>query len=69
MDLAAVISPMPLATAFAAYRELVRWIAAEYDFTEIDAYMLFTQAGRARLGNMEDPKYRLGASISKSLLA
>lgn len=55
--------------AFAAYRELVRWMAAEYDFAEIDAYMLLTQAGRAWLGNMVDPKYTLGASISKSLLA
>jgi acetamidase/formamidase len=51
-----------------AYRELVRWMAAEYGFTELDAYMLLTQAGRVRLGNMVDPKYTLGASISKKLL-
>jgi len=30
--------------------------------------MLLTQCGRVRLGNMVDPKYTLGASISKSLL-
>ncbi|WP_207482456.1 acetamidase/formamidase family protein [Arenibaculum pallidiluteum] len=52
-----------------AYRELVRWMAAEYGFDELDAYMLLTQAGRVRLGNMVDPKYTLGASIAKSLLA
>jgi acetamidase/formamidase len=52
-----------------AYRELVRWMAQGYGFTELDAYMLLTQAGKMRLGNMVDPKYTLGASISKSLLA
>lgn len=52
-----------------AYRELVRWMAADYKFTELDAYMLLTQVGRVRLGNMVDPKYTLGASILKSYLA
>lgn len=52
-----------------AYRELVRWMAADYGFTELDAYMLLTQVGRVRLGNMVDPKYSLGASILKSYLA
>src|SRR6478752_6429003 len=37
-----------------AYRELVRWMSAEYGFDEIDAYMLLSQAGRIRLGNMVD---------------
>jgi acetamidase/formamidase len=52
-----------------AYRELVRWMAADYGFEELDAYMLLTQVGRVRLGNMVDPKYTLGASISKKFLA
>jgi len=51
-----------------AYRELVRWMAAEYGFEELDAYMLLTQAGRIRLGNMVDPKYTVGASILKKYL-
>ena len=59
--------PMEDATRI-AYRELVRWLAAEFDFDEIDAYMLLTQAGRVRLGNMVDPKYTLGASILKSIV-
>ncbi|MFF9553787.1 acetamidase/formamidase family protein [Methylobacterium fujisawaense] len=50
-----------------AYRELVRWLAADFGFDEIDAYMLLTQCGRVRLGNMVDPKYTLGASIAKSI--
>jgi hypothetical protein len=40
-----------------AYRELLRWMAAECDFTEIGIYMLLTQAGRVRLGNIVDPIY------------
>jgi len=44
-----------------AYRELVRWMSADYGFDEIDAYMLLSQAGRIRLGNMVDPKYTMGA--------
>ena len=51
-----------------AYRELVRWMSADYGFDEIDAYMLLSQAGRIRLGNMVDPKYTMGASILKKYL-
>ena len=51
-----------------AYRELVRWLVADYGFDEIDAYFLLTQAGKIRLGNMVDPKYTLGASIAKRYL-
>ncbi len=51
-----------------AYRELIRWMVAEYGFEELDAYMLLTQAGRVRLGNMVDPKYTLGASVLKKYL-
>ena len=48
-----------------AYRELVRWLAAETGQSEADAYMLLTMCGRVRLGNMVDPKYSVGASILK----
>ena len=51
-----------------AYRELMRWMSADYGFDEIDAYMLLSQAGRMRLGNMVDPKYTMGASILKNYL-
>lgn len=52
-----------------AYRELIRWLVADYGFEELDAYMFLTQAGRIRLGNMVDPKYTVGASILKKYLA
>lgn len=50
-----------------AYRELIRWLAKDFGFDEIEAYMLLTQCGRVRLGNMVDPKYTVGASILKSI--
>ena len=51
-----------------AYRELCRWMADDYGFDELEAYMLLSQAGRMRLGNMVDPKYTMGASILKKYL-
>lgn len=51
-----------------AYRELVRWMAADHGFDELDAYMFLSQAGRVRLGNMVDPKYTIGASVLKRYL-
>lgn len=51
-----------------AYRELVRWLAADFGMDELEAYFLCTQSGRVRVGNMVDPKYTLGASMLKSYL-
>jgi amidase len=42
---------------------------AEFGFDETDAYLLLTMRGKMRLGNTVDPKYTLGASISKSIVA
>jgi acetamidase/formamidase len=52
-----------------AYRELVRWMAKEYGYDKWDAYMMLSQCGRVRLGNFVDPKYTVGAAISKKYLA
>jgi amidase len=51
-----------------AYRELIRWLVADFGFDELEAYFLLTQAGKMRVGNMVDPKYTLGASIKKDFL-
>ena len=51
-----------------AYRELIRWLVADYGWDELEAYFFLTQAGRVRLGNMVDPKYTLGASVLKQYL-
>jgi amidase len=41
-----------------AYRELVRWMAADFGFEELDAYMRLTQCGRVRLGIWWTPNIR-----------
>ena len=52
-----------------AYRELVLWMAKDYDFDKWDAYMMLSQCGKVRRGNFVDPKYTVGAAISKRYLA
>jgi len=52
-----------------AYKELVLWMAAEYGYDKWDAYMMLSQCGRVRLGNFVDPKYTVGAAITKKYLA
>ena len=51
-----------------AYRELVRWMAADYGFEKWDAYMMLSQCGKVRLGNFVDPKYTVGAAVLKKYL-
>ncbi len=48
-----------------AYRELVRWFSAVKPMDKLEAYMFLTQCAKVRLGNMVDPKYCMGASVSK----
>jgi amidase len=52
-----------------AYRELVRWMVADYGFDQWNAYMMLSQCGRVRLGNFVDPKYTVGAAILKKYLS
>jgi len=51
-----------------AYGDLVEWMVADYGFDRWDAYMLLSQVGKVRLGNMVDPNYTIGASIAKGYL-
>jgi len=51
-----------------AYADLVKWLVADYGFDKWDAYLVLTQIGRARLGNMVDPNYTIGAGIAKTYL-
>jgi amidase len=51
-----------------AYRELVRWMVAEYNYDQWDAYMMLSQCGKVRLGNFVDPKYTVGAAVPKKYL-
>ena len=51
-----------------AYGDLLQWMVADYGFERWDAYMLLSQVGRVRLGNMVDPNYTVGASIARRYL-
>ena len=51
-----------------ADRELIHWMERDYGFDRWDAYMMLSQCGRVRLGNFVDPKYTVGAAISKIYL-
>lgn len=52
-----------------AYRELIRWMVAEFGFDKWDAYMLLSQCGIVRLGNFVDPKYSVAAAVRKTIIA
>ncbi|ACS84615.1 acetamidase/formamidase family protein [Musicola paradisiaca] len=52
-----------------AYRDLIYWLVDDFGFEQWDAYMLLSQCGKVRLGNMVDPKYTVGAMLNKHLLA
>jgi len=52
-----------------AYRELVLRLEGDYGFDRWDAYMRLSRCGKVRLGNFVDPKYTVGAGISKEYLA
>ncbi len=68
--LMAIGSARPLEDATRiAYRELIRWMVNAYDFDQWDAYMMLSQCGRVRLGNVVDPKYSVGAAVNKHYLA
>ena len=43
-----------------AYAELVKWMEKEYGYDRWDAYMMLSQCGKVRLGNVVDPKYTVG---------
>lgn len=48
-----------------AYRDLIYWMEKDYGFDRYEAYMLLSQVGKAKLGNFVDPKYTIGAAVSK----
>jgi acetamidase/formamidase len=51
-----------------AFTELVGWIHADYGLSELDAYELLSQVGKAHLTEMVDPNYVVIASIEKKYL-
>ncbi len=51
-----------------AYREVIRWMVADYGYDKWDAYMMLSQCGKVRLGNFVDPKYTVGAGALKGII-
>ncbi len=51
-----------------ATRELIRWVSAEYDMTEIDALVWLTQVIELRVGNICDPNYSVVAAVRREFL-
>ncbi|MEE1736492.1 acetamidase/formamidase family protein [Streptomyces sp. BE147] len=62
-------SARPLEDAFRISQlDLVRWLARDYGFSELDAYQLVGQAGEAPLANVCDTNYTCVAKIRKEWL-
>ncbi len=51
-----------------AYADLIKWMVSDFGFNKWDAYLILTQVGRIRVGNMVDPNYTVGAFIEKKYL-
>ena len=51
-----------------AFTELIAWIHAETNLSELDAYQLLSQVGRVHLTEMVDPNYVIIAIADKKVL-
>ena len=51
-----------------AFTELIGWIHAETDLSELDAYQLLSQVGKVHVTEMVDPNYVVIASVAKKYL-
>jgi amidase len=51
-----------------AFRELVDWMASDYGWHKMDAYMFLSLAARARIAQIVDPLYTVVAKLDKHYL-
>ena len=59
----------PLEDAFRiAHTQLIRWICAETELSEMDTYQLVTQASRSPIANVCDANYTIVAKMPKRYL-
>jgi len=69
-EIMTVCSARPLEDATRlAVRELIRWLVADYELEEYDAYMLLSVAGDVGISQIVDPAYTVVAKIRKQLLS
>lgn len=62
-------STRPVIDAFrSAHVELINWLVEDYGYNRWDALQLISQVGRARIGNVVDPKYTIVAKFPKKYL-
>jgi amidase len=50
-----------------AWTDLIAWLVADFGWDRWEAYLLLTQAGTMRLGNMVDPQYSMVAKVTREL--
>jgi len=62
-------STRPVIDAFrSAHVELIYWLVEDYGYDRWDALQLVSQVGRARIGNVVDPKYTVVTKFPKKYL-
>jgi amidase len=62
-------SARPLIDAFRiAHVEMVKWLESEFGFDRWEALQLFSQVGKAGIGNVVDPNYTVIAKFPKKYL-
>jgi len=65
----AVGSARPLLDAYRISQvEVIRWLVEEYGFEQWEAFQVFSQVGRVRLGNVVDPNYSVVSKCPKAIL-
>jgi amidase len=68
-EIMTICSAKPLEDAARlAYRELIKWMVADYGWTRDDAYMFLSIASKSRIAQIVDPLYTVVAKISKAYL-
>lgn len=62
-------STRPLIDAYRiAHAEMVEWLVSDYGFDRWEAFQVLSQVGRARVGNVVDPKYTVVSKFPKAYL-
>lgn len=68
-EIMTVASARPLEDAARlTFRELIKWLNADYGFSTYDAYMLLSLTAKARIAQIVDPLYTVVAKMSKEYL-
>lgn len=68
-EIMVVCSAKPLEDAGRlAFREMIRWLEADYGVNRYDAYMLLSLTAKARIAQMVDPLYTVVVKLQKKYL-